>query len=87
MTLPKGDLTMTPGNALDVFLRRRFPGARINRGLERVLNTTKTGANSIDWLMAMKVVMEDRARWAVNTFMPYKAPGPDGIYPLCSQKT
>ncbi len=22
----------------------------------------------------------------MNTFMPYKAPAPDGIYPICSQK-
>ncbi len=36
--------------------------------------------------MARKVVTEDRVRWAVSSFMPYKAPGPDGIYPICLQK-
>ncbi len=47
---------------------------------------TGAGANSIDWHMAGKVVMEDRVRWAVNTFIPYKANGPNGIYPICLQK-
>ncbi len=30
--------------------------------------------------------MEERVRWAVNTFMLYKTPGSDGIYPICLQK-
>ncbi len=30
--------------------------------------------------------MEDRVRWAVNSFMPHKAPDPDAIYPICLQK-
>ncbi len=36
--------------------------------------------------MARKLVMEDRVRWAVNSFIPHKAPGPDSIYPICLQK-
>ncbi len=36
--------------------------------------------------MTRNVGMEDRVRWAVDSFMPYKAPGPDGIYPMCLQK-
>ncbi len=46
--------------SLDVPLESHFTGERINREPERFLNTTKTGVNSIDWLMARKVVMEDR---------------------------
>ncbi len=36
--------------------------------------------------MARKVVMEDRVRWAVNSFMLCKVPGPDGTYPICLLK-
>ncbi len=36
--------------------------------------------------MARKVVMEDRMRWKANTFMPYKAPVPNNIYPIFLQK-
>ncbi len=86
LRLPNGDLTRTPGEALSVFLESQFTGARINRGPERSLSITKSGANSADWYMARKVIMEDRVRWAVNSFMPYGAPGPDGIYPICLQK-
>ncbi len=74
--LPVGDLTRTPGKALGVFLESHLPGARTNRGPERSLNITKSAV----WYMARKVVMEDTVRWAVNSFMLYKAPGPDGIY-------
>ncbi len=35
--------------------------------------------------MVRKAVTEDWIRWAVNSFMPYKAPDPDGIYPICLQ--
>ncbi len=42
-------------------------------------------ANNKDWKKTKQVLTEDRIRWAVNTFMPYKACGPDGIYPVCIQ--
>ncbi len=86
LRLPHGNFTRTPGEALGIFLESHFPGARTNTGPERSLNITKRSANSADWYMAKKVVMEDRVRWAVNSFMPYKAPSPDGIYPICLQK-
>ncbi len=82
LRLPNGDLTRTPGETLGVLLESHFPGARINRGPEMSLNIT-SGANSADWYMARNMVMEDRLRWAVNSFMPYEASGPDGICPIC----
>ncbi len=36
--------------------------------------------------MVRKVVMEDRVWWALNTFVSYKVPDPDGIHPICLQK-
>ncbi len=36
--------------------------------------------------MARKVVTKDRVRWAMNTFMSYKAPCPDSIKPICLWK-
>ncbi len=75
LRLPTGDLTRTPGDILGALVESHFLGARINRVPERSLNSTKTGANSIDWHMIRKVVTEDRVRWAVNTFTPYEVPG------------
>ncbi len=67
-------------------LESHFPCAKTNRGTERSLNITKSGANCADWYMARKVVMEDRVRWTMNSLTPYKAPCPHSIYPICLQK-
>ncbi len=84
--LPNGNLTRTPGEALGVLLESHFPGARTNSRPERSLNIARSGTNSADGYMAKKVVMEDRVGWVVNSFMPYKAPSPDGMYPISLQK-
>ncbi len=63
-----------------------LPGARINREPKRSLNITKTGAYSIVWHIARNAAVVDRVRWAVNTFIPYKALGTDGIYLTYLQK-
>ncbi len=76
-------LTQDTKEDLGVFLESQFQGARINWGTEGVLNTTKTDSNSTEKFMARKVVTEERVRWTVNTFMPYKAPTSDGIYLIC----
>ncbi len=80
--VPTEDLTKAPGEDRGLLLKSHFPDARINRGPERSLNTTKTDANSVDWHMVRMVVTEDRLRWAVNTFMPYKVP----VSTRCLQK-
>ena len=36
--------------------------------------------------MAKKIVTEERVRWAVSLFAPYKSPGIDGIFPALLQK-
>ena len=38
------------------------------------------------WLDARRVVTLSRVKWAVNSLCPYKAPGPDGIRPVCLQQ-
>ncbi len=43
-----GNLTRTEEEDLGVLLESHFPCARIKKGPERSLNTTKIGANSID---------------------------------------
>ncbi len=63
MQLPNGNLTRKPGEALGVLLESHFLVVRTNRGPERSLNITKSGATGVDWHMTRKVVMEDRVRW------------------------
>ncbi len=38
----------------------------------------KMTVNSENWKKAEQVVIEEMMRWAVNIFMPHRAPGPDG---------
>ena len=38
-----------------------------------------------DWRLAEEVVDEVKVTWAVNTFSPYKSPGPDCIFPALLQ--
>ena len=48
---------------------------------EQTVHTTKA-----DWDAAKEVVGEQRVKWVLNSFSPYKSPGPDGIYPVLLQK-
>ncbi len=73
LRLPTGDLTRTSRQALGVLLESHFLGTKINRRLERFVNSTKIGANSVDRLIARKLTRENR--WLV----------PGGIYPICLQ--
>ncbi len=46
----------------------------------------KIRANSENWKKTKKVLMVYRIMWAMNTFMAYRAPGLDGMYPVSLQK-
>ncbi len=86
LRLSTGRLTKTPGDALGRLLENHFPDARINKEPVMSLNTTKTGANSIDRHMGREVVTEDKVRWIANTSISDKVPGLDGIYSIYLQK-
>jgi len=38
------------------------------------------------WDPAAKVIQPVGVEWAIKTFKPYKAPNPDGIYPILLQQ-
>ncbi len=64
---------------MTVLLGSHFPGARIHRGPERSLNTTKIGANSMDWHNERQGEVDS------EHIMPYTANCPDGTNPICLQ--
>uniref|UniRef100_A0A1B6E7F2 Uncharacterized protein n=1 Tax=Clastoptera arizonana TaxID=38151 RepID=A0A1B6E7F2_9HEMI len=39
-----------------------------------------------DWGLAALVVTSEKVKWAINSFEPYKTPGPDGIFPKMLQE-
>jgi len=73
------------GEVLRHLLDTHFPG---NKLYTNDINNSSHNqqASAEDWNMARKIVTEDRVRWAVSLFAPYKSPGIDGIFPALLQK-
>ena len=42
--------------------------------------------SSIDWELSLRLFSDDRIKWAINTFQPFKSPGADEIFPALLQK-
>ena len=84
-----GKFTETGKETLTVMFNTHFPGCKLMQDYqkdpvsreEQTASTTKA-----DWDAAKEVVGEQRVKWALNSFSPYKSPGPDGIYPILLQK-
>ncbi|XP_029173685.1 uncharacterized protein LOC114942482 [Nylanderia fulva] len=72
--------------------RRPYGTSEIHfQALERTQQTTTqaetmTVHKSRAWGLAAKVAYPQAVEWAVGSFEPLKAPGPDGIYPILLQK-
>ncbi len=61
------DLTRTLGEDLGILLENHFLGTNINVGPEMVSSTIKTDPNSVNWLKARKVIIENWVRCLCNT--------------------
>ncbi len=85
LKLPIEDLLRILEEALCILQDTHFPGVGIKRR-PKMADHCKIRTNSEDWKIANQVVKENWIRWAVNTFMAYKAPGPDDIHSVCLQK-
>ena len=70
--------TQDEGEILDVLLAHHFP-----QDAER--NEIYTDNSCANLRELEDIVTRDKIRWAVNSFKPYKAPGPDGLAPAVIQ--
>jgi len=82
-----GTYAETEEGTLELLLKANFPdfvreGDQINLGHSTEEDTRSTR----DWETAAQVVTPEKVKWAINSFEPYKAPGPDGIFPKMLQK-
>jgi ribonuclease HI len=82
---PNGEYTATPEETLQVLLDTHFPnqeeeedGGEEDIDLERILEAGNLDIDSI--------VNTQSVRACFKSFQPFKAPGPDGIYPALLQK-
>ena len=70
-----GSWTTSSKDILEVLMETHFPGCKELDTLPREnLNTDVQDISGIP-------ITQDRIRWAVKSFSPFKSPGPDGIIP------
>jgi hypothetical protein len=77
LVTPTGQSTQSEGETLDLLLRTHFPGSGA-AGVEATANYCR--ATRWDWREAARVVTYRRVVWAIESFVPYKSPGVDGIF-------
>ncbi|XP_072161372.1 retrovirus-related Pol polyprotein from type-1 retrotransposable element R1 [Bemisia tabaci] len=87
---PDGSLTETEAETLEVLLQTHFPECEPlqdeNSNEARETQTFVRRTGRLDWHEARETVTVNRLKWAVKSFKPYKAPGPDGILPALLQQ-
>ena len=82
MKLPNGDFTTNYGEVVEHMLKVHFPNCMVGGQTHfEPRNPTKQC-----WREVAKTVTASRVKWAISDMEPYKAPGPDGIYPILLQK-
>jgi len=81
---PDGEYTETIDDSLKHLMSTHFPGFRENstnpNSRDRV--SPRAPYRPREWSLAAKVVYPCGVKWAIKTFEPYRAPGPDGIFPV-----
>ena len=83
-----GNLTDSGESTLKELLKVHFPDSKEVRDST---DTTHPSSGSFiarkrDWEVVKEVVNYDSIRWAMESFKPFKAAGPDGIVPACIQR-
>lgn len=76
---PDNTLTNSPEEAQCVLVQTHFPDCEISSPigwLDEETIPTEEG-----WRLANEVITPQRTQWAIDSFDPYKSPGPDGIFP------
>ncbi len=68
-----------PKEAFGILLDAYFLDAMITSASEMEPKPFKSSRNCKDGEKVRKVVTRGKVTWAMNTFKPNKAPGPDGI--------
>ena len=77
-----GQPAVSPAQTIEILFNTNFPSNSVNQICEPP-NQTKNcpnGPTTYEHLFTAQKI-----QWAIESFEPYKAPGPDGIYPICLQ--
>ena len=80
---PDNTYTSSTEKAQQVLLATHFPGCRLTEEVHWQDNVCTPTEDC--WKHAHEVVTMDKLRWAINSFDPFKAAGPDGVFPALLQ--
>ncbi|CAH2097628.1 unnamed protein product [Euphydryas editha] len=77
---PDGTYTKTDLETSELLITTHFPGCQIKETVtwEEEL---RTSPETVDWNTAKEIITHDKVIWAINSFLPYKSAGLDGIFP------
>lgn len=73
--------TTSFGETLELLLRTHFPGCSFKMGETTTNATTGEATSMVRSSFARKLVTYEKVEWSIDSFRPYKSPGPDGIFP------
>lgn len=78
---PDGTFTKSDSETCELLLQTHFPGCRISESPSWEEEVQHNPVDHLDWITADRVVNTDKVRWAINSFLPFKSAGTDGIFP------
>lgn len=72
--------TSSFGETLELLLKTHFPGCRFDEG-DSIGNYESENTNNFNDPIIKQIITYEKIEWSINSFKPYKSPGPDGIFP------
>jgi hypothetical protein len=81
---PSGRRTQSEGETLELLLSTHFPNSGVTQ--ELAAPAAALLARHPDWKLATRVVTYRKVEWAIGSFVPFKSPGVDGIFPALLQQ-
>jgi ribonuclease HI len=90
-TLKKADgsLTEDPKETLELLMSTHFPGSETVISPEPFNSEPFVqfdNSNRDSWIKSKDFINPERLKWAINSFVPFKSAGTDGIFPALLQK-
>ena len=83
---PDGKFTESAGKTINCLLDILAPGSREVRCSKTADEPNKNTVSITDVEIVNSICSLEKMEKAINEFQPFKAPGPDGIYPVLPQK-
>ena len=83
---PNGEYTKSTAETINCLLDTLAPGSREARCIHAVEETDKNIEVTMDDEIVNSICSLEKMERAINEFLPFKTPGPDGIYPVLLQR-